>query len=361
MGGDGGVVGAAGSGTSAGEGIPVDSGASDPTTGATSGPRDGGTTTSTESGASPTFAFDVNWVPDVGAGTVCEQFSIDGTPHVVPTDLIIAVDSSGSMVEEAAGVEAEINRLVSHVVEQGVDLRVVLLARASGSTGICIDAPLGSGQCPIDSNEPAFRHIDTDIGSWESLQVVVDTFPQYADMLRPTARRQVLVVSDDNSFALSGREFVQEFEGLDVWNEGFVFHSIATFSDCEDGVSLGLEYEWLSTQTGGSIGDLCRQQFDGLFEGVANGTVKASDGCVYPLGERLAWPEDEALARLELGGVALDPLDGPGECRGQVQGWFLDDSDEHASLQLCPSSCERARAMGVPSIDVDVLCDFTAR
>lgn len=342
-------------------GTPIDPGTSGPTTGATMGPPEEDSTSSTGPDDAATFAFDVNWVPDVGAGTVCEQFSIDSTPQLVPTDLIIAVDGSGSMVEEAAGVEAELNRLVSRVLEQGVDLRVVLLARASGSTGVCIDAPLGSGQCPMDSHEPGFRHIDIDVGSWAPLQVIVDAFPQYADMLRPAARRQVLVVSDDNSFALSGQAFVQEFEALDVWNEGFVFHSIATFSDCEDGVSLGLEYEWLSTETGGSLGDLCRQQFDGLFEGVASGTVEASDGCVYPLGERLAWPEDEGLAVLELGGVALHPLGGPRGCMGQVQGWFLDDAQQDASLHLCPSSCERARAMAVPSLDVNVLCDFTAR
>lgn len=341
-------------------GTPIEPGTSGQTTDAMVGSTGGGTTTSTGPD-DPTFAFDVNWVPDVGAGTVCEQFSIDSAPQLVPTDLIIAVDGSGSMVEEAAGVEAELNRLVSRVVEQGVDLRVVLLARASGSTGVCIGAPLGSGQCPADSDEPEFRHIDIDIGSWEPLQVIVDAFPQYVDMLRPTARRQVLVISDDNSFDLSAAAFTNEFEGLELWNEGFVFHSIATLSDCEDGVSLGIEYERLSEQTGGSIGDLCQQNFDGLFEGIANGTAEASNGCVYPLEELLAWPEDPGLAALDLGGVTLDPLDGPRGCAGQVQGWFLDDSEKPTSLQLCPSSCERARAMAVPSVDVDVLCDFTAR
>ena len=302
----------------------------------------------------PSLAFDVLYVPDVGAA-VCEELLLDAAPVRVPTDLIIAVDGSGSMVEEAAAVEAHLQELVEHMNTQSVDLRVVLLARASGSTGICIDAPVGSGQCPDDGNEPAFRHIDVDIGSWEPLRAIVDHFPLYADLLRPEARRQLVVVSDDNAFDLGADAFMAEFTSLDPWNDGFVFHGLATQSPCASGVSPGTEYQDLAQQTGGTLGDLCGQDFGMLFESLAEGAASASHGCVYPLDAISGWPEDPDRATLSVGGVPLEQVESPGECAPGGQGWFV----AGPSLHLCPASCDRVRAMDSPTLDIDVACGLT--
>ena len=308
----------------------------------------------------PSFIFDVLYVPDVGAGTICNQFPIEAETRKVPTDLIIVVDGSGSMVEEAAGVEAQLNQAVARIVREGVDVRVVLLARSQGSTQICIDAPVGSGACPGDSNEPGFRHVDADIGSWEPLRALVDFYPQYADLLRPEARLQLVVVSDDNSFDMSAADFEVDFEALDPWNEGFVFHALATQSSCPAGVSPGTEYETLVGRTGGWMGDLCSQDFEGLFDRLAGGTVEASEACVYPLGRIAEWPDNASAASMALDGMPLAALDAVDGCGVGGQGWFLDDPEAPTAIRLCPSSCELVRESEQPALNVDVTCDFNA-
>ncbi len=358
------LVSTAGGGSDTDSGAtPVGPGGSATTTGDVT--TSGGSGTAADTGSSgdiddPSFIFDVLYVPDVGAGTICNQFPIEAGTRKVPTDLVIAVDGSGSMVEEAAGVEAELNQAVARIVREGVDVRVVLLARSEGSTQICIDAPVGSGLCPGDSNEPGFRHIDADIGSWEPLRAIVDYYPQYADLLRPQARLQLVVVSDDNSFDMSAGDFEADFEMLHPWNESFVFHALATQSSCPAGVSPGTEYETLVRRTGGWMGDLCSQDFEGLFDGLAGGAIEASEDCVYPLGRIAEWPDNADAASMALDGMPLAALDAVEDCGVGGQGWFLDDPDAPTAIRLCPSSCELVRASEQPALNVDVTCDFNA-
>ncbi len=304
----------------------------------------------------PGWVFDVNVVPDP-VDAVCDTFELDPGPRRVPTDMIMIVDGSGSMVEEAAQVEARLNGLITGLLQEGVDTRVVLLARSTGSTGMCIGAPAGSGQCPDDSNEPGFRHIDVDVGSWEPLQVLIDLYPDYADMLRPGARRQLVVVSDDNSFALDAGTFQTEFEALDPWNEQFVLHAVVGQTRCAQTVSLGAEYLALAEWTGGSVWDLCAQEFGPSFDGLRAEATAASESCAYPLADVDGWPARSANVTLELGGLPLDRLDAAEACARSEHGWFVGDLEGEPTLQLCPASCERALVAQPPRLDGAVLCD----
>ena len=309
--------------------------------------------------ADPTWAFDVNRVPDF-AGEICDVLEIDAAPNRVPTDLVIAVDGSGSMVEEAAAVEARLNDVVAGLEDAGVDTRVVLLARASGSTGICIDVPVGSGTCPNDGNEPGYRHLDVEIGSWEPLRALVDHFPAYADMLRPGARRQLLVVSDDNAFDLGADGFVSEFEALDPWNERLVFHAVVTQGSCPQGVSEGTEYVALAERSAGTIGDLCSGDFASLFAALTVGASQASTSCVYPLDTVAGWPADEGRVSLEIDGIGVDPVVSAQGCDPQEHGWFVDPATDPTTLQLCPASCDMLLSMESPRLDATVSCGLVA-
>jgi len=304
--------------------------------------------------------FDVNVVPE-GVAPVCDVLSIDAGPRRVPTDLIVVVDGSGSMVEESEGVRAQINALVTGLRDAAVDVRVLLLARSSGATGICVDAPVGSGSCPDDGNEPGFRHVDVDVDSWEPLRVVVDHFDDYADLLRPGARRQVVVVSDDNSFSMTATEFADAFEALDLWNARFVVHAVVSQTPCAQSVSEGVEYASLAEETGGFSGDLCTEDFEGLFEGVLAATESASERCVYPVDDIAGWPDDPGLASIDLAGLNLERLDSGAECASGEQGWFIDEEATPATLQLCPATCTRVEAIDAPRLDVAVECGVAAR
>ena len=77
-----------------------------------------------------------------------------------PVDIIVLLDNSGSMEDEAAAVEANININFASVLENsGVDYRVILISRqrrgpreesGESSTSICVQTPL-SGLSSCDS------------------------------------------------------------------------------------------------------------------------------------------------------------------------------------------------------------------
>src|SRR5205814_3309103 len=87
-----------------------------------------------------------------------------------PADIIWVIDNSGSMSSEIAAVRANMNAFAAALQGAGVDARVVLISSDStGYLGICVDAPLGSGNCPDDSKPPQFLHVNQVVGSNDEL------------------------------------------------------------------------------------------------------------------------------------------------------------------------------------------------
>src|SRR5690606_30613136 len=135
----------------------------------------------------------------VNADCAQTQVTATDTTELIPADIIIAVDTSGSTGAETQLVQEQLNRCSEQITNSGVDARVILRAtptpavagdagvqpgpRPGGGGGfgrqtysICIDAPLGSGQCPDDSNLPGFVHINREIRSNDALNKFIDTF-----------------------------------------------------------------------------------------------------------------------------------------------------------------------------------------
>src|SRR5262245_47248791 len=84
-------------------------------------------------------------------------------------DLIVVVDTSGSMTEEVNELQGSINDFVS-VMQASADVRVILIAAdSSASLGVCVPAPLGSGSCPSDEALPGYRHVTHPVGSRDAL------------------------------------------------------------------------------------------------------------------------------------------------------------------------------------------------
>lgn len=193
-------------------------------------------------------------------------------------DVLIVLDTSGRMGEEALEVQRQLNGFVSTIRASGIDLNLVLIA-ASG--GICAPAPLGSGACPDDQNLPGYRHVTTAVGSTNALSQILATYSQWSASLRPGSQRTIIVISDDES-GMTAQSFTTQLLALDPTFAGYRFNSIVATLDpvpnpanvCTSIASArGAQYIDLSTSTGGVVANLCEQDFGPAFGAMAMAVI----------------------------------------------------------------------------------------
>jgi hypothetical protein len=296
---------------------------------------------------------------DGDTDTVCDEVTSVAENVLVPVDIIIAIDNSGSMDYESNWVQANMNGFSGQIVASGVDAHIVLISAttAQSDNGICVPAPLGSGDCPVDSNPPNYRHVEQPIGSNDALYRVHQTFDQWSDMLRPGSERHFIVMSDDNSDDTAAT-FVGWMSGHGI--DEFRFHSIVASigplaaianSFCLAlGVPLtaaaGTVYMELTQLTGGVYGDLCLQDFAGVFDEVATVVSDVEIVCEWEIPEP---PEYQTFVADE---VNVDFVDGDevthaigwvesaADCDGVEHGWYYDDNDDPTMIHVCPQTCD---------------------
>jgi hypothetical protein len=225
-----------------------------------------------------------------------------------PVDIIVLLDNSGSMDDEAAAVEANINvNFASVLANSGVDYRVILISRhrrepraesGESSTSICVQTPLsGLANCD-NAAEPVFSErffqYSTKVESHDSFDIALDTYlPPFANSdreekfdhaplgwsawLRPDAKKVFLEVTDDDELLtdendddiadneeISATEFItrlttlapQHF-GSDPLHPNFVFHSIVGLAEKDPATAAYLPEEALQAgKCTGNDGDV---------------------------------------------------------------------------------------------------------
>ncbi|MGH8310445.1 MAG: hypothetical protein ACRETX_11715 [Steroidobacteraceae bacterium] len=194
-------------------------------------------------------------------------------------DVVIAVDGSGSMTEEAGEVESALASFAATIGVGGVDVHVIVISRSGTfAQGICVPAPLGSGACPADEVLPAYRHvIDPSIGSGNALTRILATYPSWSGSLRAGASRTIAVVSDDDS-DLAASLFQAQLMALDPGFSDFRFDALVSTS-CPLTNPTGVQYIALATSTSGVVSDLCNpSNVSPAFATIANQVIGDS-GC----------------------------------------------------------------------------------
>ncbi len=335
-----------------------------------------------------------------------------------PVDIILVLDNSGSMEDELAAVEQNINvNFAAILAESGIDYRVILISRhrrevreeaGESSTSICVSSPLSAATDCDDTARPAFSerffHYSVKINSDDSFDVLLDTFAPpfqnsgredkfdqapdgWSAWLRPGAKKVFLEMTDDAA-QMASASFVEELTALSPSAFGtadaprFVFHSIVGVAEkdpptaaylpeeplvserCEgnatDVKNAGAPYQELSRLTGGLRFPLC--QFDGfdvVFRRIAEDVVVTNGvACDFAIPTP---PAGQAL-NLDQLAVSLARGDGSGPLQlGQTASLAECQASAFyiadARINLCPAACDAVRRD--PSSDVEVL--FTCK
>src|SRR5260221_9689615 len=207
-------------------------------------------------------------------------------------DIVFVVDNSGSMTEEVAAIQSNMNAFSSQIEASGIDVHVILISSSPGgggsgtnqcvdptgitcifvpgltvggllaANGICIAPPLGvAGACPSgdDSNPGAgYMHVRQAVDSHNALAQVQGTFGTWQQMLRPDAAKTIVVVSDDES-QVPAADFTTWVNGQallksSVFRFSGIFCTTPGSANC---ANVGTTYSQLEHQTGGVAGILC--------------------------------------------------------------------------------------------------------
>jgi hypothetical protein len=321
-----------------------------------------------------------------------EVTAVDVT-MVQPADIIIAVDTSGSMGEETEFVQSYLNQFSQQIIDSGIDVRVILIAnpqpaqgeeaeeqaapmmgRGGGAQrfGVCLAPPLGSGNCPDDENLPIYAHVPQAVGSNDVLNIFISTFPQWQQHLRPEASKSLVIVSDDNATdepLNSSQLFTDALQALSPeLFASWTFNGIFCGMECPpNSEAIGTVFQDLIAQTSGVAGELCSQDFQPVFDRLAEQIITGAGSqiaCEWslptpPPGQTFSVDLVEVNRTTEQGGTVMftrvpSLADcGPGS-------WYFDDSLNPTRVLACPETCEAMQGEEGGSIDVAFSCELIA-
>lgn len=342
------------------------------------GPGSGGTTAaggSTSSGGTVNFGGSGT---GGGVGGDCAEVSETAENKIQPSDIIIAVDQSGSMDLETSWVQAQLGNFANQITQSGIDVHVVLIAGPPGTeNGICIGPPLGSGNCPDDDVLPTFLHVKQHVDSSDALIQIINNYSAYASVLRPDASKDVVVITDDDS-AMAAATFDTDFKALDPPHlDDYVFHAIAADEDdpgtfeciinpqpcCGVAADEGQVYKQLVQMTGGIFGDLCLQNFQPIWTQLSTQVINSATlACEWDIPEP---PEGETfdpskvnvefsdgVTTTEIGYVPSEA-----DCASVNGGWYYDDPSNPTKILVCPETCQAIQGIDGASIHIKFGCD----
>jgi hypothetical protein len=320
--------------------------------------------------------------PD-GTGEICNSISAEAKQTYAPVDIVFAVDTSGSMVTEAAQVQMNINSFSQQIIDSGIDAHVVMLAANPFLIlpGICVPAPLGSGMCPDDNNLPNYFHhaIPTPPGPIESvdgLRKLVELFPIYAPHLRQDVRKYIVIVTDDDSrnavdssgdagiYHNNPNGFIADYTAIDPMmsdgngNRMWTMAGLYGYSLCANSVQVGQVWETIIDATGGVSGDICNCNagnpacagtFQAVFDQLAEQIIDGSEPipCQWQIPEppegEVFDPDHVNVEFFDVGVGAAETIyyvENAAACDPVIGGWYYDDNDAPANIILCPVSCD---------------------
>lgn len=347
-------------------------------------PESDGSLPVTDAGSEPR---DANLPPPVDAGP-CRAINAESTVEPIPVDIIIAIDNSGSMGQEAEEVRTNINNFAAIIAASGLDYRVVLISREDGSTGVCVPPPLGSGMPDCGSGpDGRLLAIHETVSSTNAAEKVLETYPEYRDFLRPEAAKVFLWITDDESRRSADRIrsdlAALEPEGMfdvQIHNAIVGYYGETPDSwgsrgagDCSTLANPGVRYlrlancltddnEPIEGCRTGSQARVCASDWTTIFEEMARGIVEG-----VPVLCEFDVPEPPEGLTLDLDAIGVTYRSGD-EVRAELDrvanedactdnGWYFDDPVAPTTMSLCPEACRTVQADPDARLDIALGCD----
>lgn len=311
-------------------------------------------------------------MPVCGNGTCgasCAGDEVNADFIAVPSDIIWVVDQSGSMNQETAYVQAQINNFVTLISASNIDYRVVMIARDSSSNAICVPAPLGGAACGNNTN---FRLVDQYVDSRNGPALAVSTYNLYSDFLRLDAMKHFIFVTDDDSNQTAAT-FTNGLAALAPTGmfANYKVHGIYGYSPlggtCTgafgSAVRDGAIYTQLITSTMGARGVICDNDWTTVFTDITAAVVAGSRvACELDIpAPSQGGTVDPAKVNVkyQMGGVApgvtLSQVQTSADC-GSGGGWYYDDNTTPTKITLCPTTCTDIQADPAANVKIELGC-----
>jgi hypothetical protein len=237
--------------------------------------------------------------PETGPGDV--DVAVSGPNAVTDSiiisknvDLVIALDASGSMNEERAAVSANLNKMILALQQGSLDPRIHLIAAGNNDDDDEVPIPKGpSFPFPPDVDGSKVALVSQRIGSHDALfhvsqllsgayaaryQTVQGTPMNPPMALRPEAKLEVLVISDDNGTRPGAT--AKDFDPTNQWKA--TVSGVVGVPDSAQAVgvcriaAVGQEYITLAMQTGGTILDICSPDWTAIIDRYTKDVLKRS-------------------------------------------------------------------------------------
>jgi len=284
-------------------------------------------------------------------------------------DIIIAIDQSSSMTDETIWVQNQLNVFAQMVATGGVDLRVVIIVEKPGGpvfeNPVCVPPPLALPNC--ESNPPTFLHINQHVDSNDAFDIILQTYPLYAHVLRPGVTKHVVVITDDIPGNVSAAAFDARFQSFDPpLLGGYVFHAIVPFVDCypfADAPPDG-QYTGLAQARRGVASDLCLQDFQTVWNALLQ-NVSSTANTVLDCEWQIPRPPDGQTLDPNLVNVTytgsgqqrvIGRVDSPADCAAVAGAWYYDHPQAPSRVVACPGLCAELQSGQAMQIDLVFGC-----
>lgn len=298
------------------------------------------------------------------SGNGCGDVALESAK--TPVDVILTIDTSGSMDDEIVQVRTNINNFVATLGSSGLDYRVIVIGgRDGGQNALVVPTPL-AGPNGAD-NAPKFHHLTTNVGSSDAWTKILSSHPTWGSFVRTEAFKVFITFTDDEASYSGGSAAATNFDrdlltkpgfgttakrnysynSVVGWKEGT---PVTSTSKCSGTSSAGMNHRALSTLTGGLIDSICKTDFSGVFASISKG-VSAQLACdvTLPAGPGA----DSTKVVVEANGTEFVPVTDVSKCGTVPNGWYFDD-DEKKHVKLCDAACTTART--VAKLNVKVGC-----
>lgn len=351
-------------------------------------PIDGGNTTPTDPNGAPFTKAEA-----------CHVASAEASLTRRPVDIIVTIDNSASMGDEAVALERNINQNFANILnDSGIDYRIILVAKhgsAARDESVCISAPLSGVDCSkgipaVPAMTQRFFQYDIEVASTDPLEKLLATYNRgaggstpaagWSTWLRPDAMKTFILITDDNS-KISARAFDDALLALGgfgtVAKRLYTFHSIIGISEnspanapwlptqpaintkCTTADRPGTVYEQLSIATGGLRFPVCQtESYDAVFKAAAQEVITGSQvSCEFNLPTP---PQgnfyNRAYAAYTPGGSTQVEYLTLVESEAQCTPNNIFRNADNDRIALCPQACTRVTADNKARIEVAVTC-----